>query len=107
VLPRAKDGELGVTVTDVSWTAVPVPERLTVWGLLLALSVIVTSPVLVPAAVGVNVMLIVHFPKAATVNPQVFDCAKSPATTMLVMERLVGWLLVRVTDVAGLVVPIN
>ncbi len=55
--------------------AIPVPVRPTVWGLPLALSVIVMAPVRVPVAVGVNVTLIVQFPLAATDAPHVFVCA--------------------------------
>jgi hypothetical protein len=53
----------------------PVPLRLTLCGLPLALSVIVMAPVRVPVAVGVNVTLIVQLPLAATDAPQVFVCA--------------------------------
>ncbi len=50
--------------------AVPVPARLTICGLLLALSVMVTVPVRVPVAVGVNVTLIAQLAPAATELPQ-------------------------------------
>jgi hypothetical protein len=52
--------------------AVPVPVKLTVCGLPLALSVMVTAPVRDPAAVGVKVTLIVQFEPAATLVVQVF-----------------------------------
>ena len=51
--------------------AVPVPVRLTVCGLPMALSAIVTEAVRVPAVVGVNVTLIVQLPPAATELPHV------------------------------------
>src|SRR5438105_3019414 len=82
-------------------TAVPVPVRLVVWGLLLALSVTVRVAVRVPAAVGVKVTLIVQLPPAATLVPQLLVCVKSPllvpVTAMLVMLKAVLPGLERVT----------
>jgi len=49
----------------------PEPFRLTVCGLLLALSLMVSEPEAVPATVGVNVTEIVHFFPALTELPQV------------------------------------
>ena len=49
----------------------PLPVRLTVWGLLPALSVMVRVPVRVPVTVGVKVTLMVQLPPAATDVPQV------------------------------------
>lgn len=57
---------------------IPVPVRDTVWGLLLALSVIVRVPVRVPRVLGVNVTLTLHFAPAARDVPQVFVWVKSP-----------------------------
>ena len=51
--------------------AVPVPVRLMVWVAGLALSVMVTAPVLVPAAVGLKVTLRVQLAPTATLGPQV------------------------------------
>ena len=45
----------------------PVPAKLTVCGLLAALSLIVIAPVSAPPAVGVNVTLIVQLAAAASV----------------------------------------
>jgi len=50
----------------------PVPAKLTVCGLPLALSVIVSDALREPAAVGVNVTLMVQLAPAKTVLPQVF-----------------------------------
>jgi hypothetical protein len=73
-----------LTVTDVPTTpevtvrlvmtgrAVPLPVRVTVWGLLLALSVTVRVPGRDPTAVGVNVTLTVQVAFAASNVPQVF-----------------------------------
>ena len=51
--------------------AAPVPERLTVCGLLLALSVMLSEAVRLPLAEGVNLTLIVQLALAATELPQV------------------------------------
>ena len=59
--------------------AVPVPERLTVCGLPLALSVMLTEAVRLPLAAGLNVTLIVQLALAATELPHVLVCAKSLA----------------------------
>ena len=50
------------------------------------LSVTVTAPVRLPAAVGVKVTEIVQLPPATRLDPQVFVSAKSPDATMDVME---------------------
>ena len=50
---------------------VPVPERLTVCGLPLALSEMLTEAVRLPLAAGVNFTLIVQLALAATELPQV------------------------------------
>jgi hypothetical protein len=55
-----------------------VPVRLTVCGLPLALSVMVSVAVRLPKVVGVNVRLIVQLPFASTELPQLFVCPKSP-----------------------------
>jgi len=53
----------------------PVPVRLAVCGLFVALSVTLSVAVRVPAAVGLKVTLIVQFAPAATLAPQLFVCA--------------------------------
>jgi hypothetical protein len=85
--------------------AVPVPDKLTVWGLPAALSTIVTVPVRVPATVGENVTLIVQLPPGATLAPQVLLCAKSPDAAWLVIDSGPVPVLVSVTVRALLVVP--
>ena len=50
---------------------VPVPDRVTLCGLLEALSVTTTVPAFVPVAVGVKVTEIVQFAPAATEVPHV------------------------------------
>jgi hypothetical protein len=88
----------------------PVPAKLTVCGLLEALSVSVRLPERLPAAVGVNVTLITQLLLAATgtVVLQVVPLAaiaKSPVTVMLVKLKDAVPLLVTVTGLAALVVP--
>ena len=51
--------------------AVPVPERLTVCGLPLALSMMLTEAVRLPLAEGVKITLIVQWALAATELPHV------------------------------------
>jgi hypothetical protein len=80
-----------------SGVATPVPVRLTVCVAGLALSVMVTTPVLVPAAVGLKVTLRVQLALAATLEPQVLVWEKSPLALMLVIPRLAFPVLLRVT----------
>jgi hypothetical protein len=61
----------------------PVPLKVTVCGLLLALSVIVNAPLTVPVAEGVNVTLIVQLPPAAMLAPQLLDWAKLLGETVM------------------------
>jgi len=51
----------------------PVPLKLTVCGVPLALSAMERDALSVPVAPGVNVTLIVQLAPAATLVPQVFD----------------------------------
>ena len=88
---------------------VPVPVRVMVCGLPLALSVMLTEAVRVPAAAGVNVTLIVQLLFAATELPQVLVWLKSlafvPVSEMLVMLKLAFPVFIRTTACAALVVP--
>ena len=77
-----------------------------VCGLLLALSLTLNCPVLVPVAVGVNVTLIVHFfPAARLVAHVVADAAKSPVVEITISVSATSWSLVRVKVFAALAVP--
>ena len=80
---------------------VPVPERLTDWGLPVALSVMARAAARLPAAEGVNLMLMVQLAPAATLDPQLFVWAKSlalaPKTAMLEMLKAELPELLRVT----------
>jgi hypothetical protein len=105
VAPATTDGFVGVTAIESKPAVDPVPERLTVCGLLLPLSVMVKVPVRDPTTVGVKVTLIVHLEWVATEVPQVFVWAKSPTTETPVIASAVGRLLASVTETELLVVP--
>jgi hypothetical protein len=64
----AKVKVVGDTTTPVA----PLPVRLTVWGLFVALSTTVMDPLTAPVLVGLNVTEIVQFLPALTLVPQVF-----------------------------------
>ena len=89
--------------------AVPVPDRLTVWGLPLALSLMLTEAVRLPLAVGVKVTLMVQLPPAATELPHVLVWAKSPALVpaiaTLVRVKVALPSLVKVADRGALALP--
>jgi hypothetical protein len=86
-------------------SAMPVPLRLTVCGLLLALSVMVTAPLSAPVAVGVNVTEITHFFPGKTELPQVLISAKGALATMLLIVSVAVPVLVRLTFFAAVVLP--
>src|SRR6267378_3719502 len=69
----------------------PLFLSVTVCGLPAALSVMVTDATRLPAAVGLNVTLIVQLAPPATLAPHVFVCEKSPAfvpaIAMLVIDN--------------------
>jgi hypothetical protein len=89
---------------------VPVPVKLTVWVLPVApllLSVMVSVPVRVPAALGVKVTLMVQEPPAVTLLPQLLASEKSPLMAMLATVSTALPVLLRVTVCAALVVPVS
>jgi hypothetical protein len=102
--------KLTLIVLRLTLGAVPVPLKLTVCGLPLALSVSVRLPERLPVAVGVNVTLITQLALAATgalvlqVVP-LAAIAKSPVAAMLVKLRGAVPLLVTVTALGEPVVP--
>jgi len=71
-----------VTAAAVTTGATPVPVNVTVWGDPVALSVILTVPVRLPAPVGVNVTDRVQIPPAEMLEPQLWLTAKSPEATI-------------------------
>ena len=93
----------------VTVDAIPVPLTLTLWGLWETLSVTDTSALRVPAAVGWKVTVIVQLAPAATVEPQLVDCAKSlgfaPPSAMLEMPTAELPAFVTVLVWAALAVP--
>ena len=102
VAPTGSDGNVG-DAGKPTVAPVPVPLKLTLWVLPPtppASSVMVREPVRVPAALGSKVTLMVQFPEAATLEPQVLVWEKSlkPAVTAtLAMERVAVPGFVRVT----------
>ena len=96
-------------LADVLETATvdPVPLKVTLWIELLALSVIVSVPVRLPAAVGVKVTEILQLAVAARLLPQVLVSAKSPVAAIEVMVSAAVPELVRVTVCAARVVLVG
>ena len=80
----------------------PAPERLTDWGLPVALSVMARAAARLPLAEGVKVTLVVQLAPAASELPQLLVWEKSlafePNTATLVMLNAALPELVRVTD---------
>jgi hypothetical protein len=94
--------ELAESVTGV----LPVPERLTVCGLVNEASVNVSVPEIEPVVVGENVTPTVHLAPAAMLVPQVLlATAKLALAAMLLNVSATFSLLVRVTLLAELVLP--
>jgi hypothetical protein len=86
--------------------ATPVPERLTVWGLVLALSVNVRTPVAGPSAAGVNVTPAEQLAPAAIPVPQVLLVTAKPALAVMPLKlRAVLKRFVTVTVRAEVVSP--
>src|SRR5579862_7288465 len=105
---------IGLLPTHIAGAnAVPTPLRLKIVGLPVALCAIATVARRVPAAVGVNVALIVHVPPAEIGLPlvQSLETEKSfdpvPEIVTLEMIRSVEPQFVIVTLCTALVVPIN
>ena len=72
----------------------------------MALSMIVSVPARLPAAVGVNLTETEQFAPAATDVPQMLVCAKSPDVAIELRVSAAWPLLVSVTVCAALVVPV-
>ena len=70
VVSTVCDGNVKVVGAGITMTVVPVPDRVTVWGEVAALSVIVMVPGRLPLVVGANVTLIVQVAPPANVVPQ-------------------------------------
>ena len=86
----------------------PMPVSEIVCGLLPVLSVRVSVPVRVPAAVGVNFTLIVQLAPGATVLPQVPTPANPKSPVKLALNvRVALPVLASVVNCAPLLVPTN
>ena len=85
VVPMARVGKL--RLFGDKETAVPMPLKLTLCGLLPALSVSVSVPLRGPAAVGLKVTRMVQLAPPARLVPQLLVWAKSPLAVMLVMSK--------------------
>jgi len=84
----------------------PGPVRVEICGLLLAVSLTCTFPVLGPAAVGTKTTWIVHVLFAAKLVPQVVaNTAKSPLVETAILFSVTLWLLVKVNVFGKLVEP--
>jgi hypothetical protein len=109
VVPKAIDGLAGVTAIEVKIAATPLPLSETVCGVLPALSLKLSVPVLVPTAVGENVTDAVQLLPAPSVFGLSGQLDVTPKTVvplvMLVIFRAAVWLFVNVTVCDGLVVP--
>jgi hypothetical protein len=103
LVPIARVGKLRLLADKE--TAVPVPLKLTLCGLLLALSVRVSEPVRLAAAVGVKVTVMVQLAPAARLVPQVLVWAKSPLAVMLLRLKADWPVLDKVRVFGLLVVP--
>jgi hypothetical protein len=102
-------GFVGATKIESKPERVPVPDKLAVCGLVLALSVMVRVPVRVPRAVGVKVTEIAQVAPAPNVlgdNGQVEVCAKSPEVKTPEIVSGTVWVFFRVTLFPVLVVLI-
>ncbi len=91
LLPTSWLGKLKLLGERLAAAAAPVPERLTIWGLPLALSATASEAVAAPAVAGVNMIEIVHWVPAATEELHVLVWVKSvalaPVKAILVMLR--------------------
>ena len=84
----------------------PVPVRLEVCGLPVALSFTCNVPVRVPVCVGLNTTLIVHFDFAARLDAQVVvETLKSPVVPIVIPVKATLCLLESVNTFATLLVP--
>src|SRR5271156_6880401 len=81
----------------------PLPERSTICGLLVALSVMMTEPKTDPPRVGAKETLTMQLLPAAMLDPQVLVWVKSALWTMLLTETAELELLFTVTSLAALV----
>jgi hypothetical protein len=89
---------------NVIAAAVPVPLSGMVWGLVLALSVMVMLPEILPVVVGVKVTLMVQLPPAAPPVPQLLVWEKLAEAAILAIVSFPPVLLVSLTTLTALLV---
>jgi hypothetical protein len=95
-------------VSETLLDAAPVPVKVTICGLVLALSVMVNVPLSGPVVVGAKLTLMVQFVPAARVEElagQLLVSEKLALVTMLVIVRGTVPVLLTVTGCEALVVP--
>ena len=98
--PTGRDGFPGVMPMAITPDGMPVPDKVAVCGLVLALSVTVRVPVSAPNALGENTTEMVQFAPAARVfgdRGQFEVWEKLPEVEMLKMVKGVGRLFCTVT----------
>lgn len=83
----------------------PVPDRVTIWGLPWALSVMVRASMRLPETVGARVTVNVQYDAAATVVPQSSVSAKSGSMVLPLMVSPFEPILRRTVVCDGLVLP--
>src|SRR5262249_53849661 len=104
VVPTATVPKL--SETGESESCVPVPVKVTVCGLVGALSLILNVPVRTPIRVGVKVTPTLQLAPGATVVPQVLPLmAKSPLMLILLILSVAAPVFVSLTTVAALLAP--
>jgi hypothetical protein len=104
-VPTAAVAKVNVVGVTLAVDTPPVPESETVWVVpLWESSVTVRAPVREPAVVGVKTTVTTQLPPAATDDPQLLDCEKSPVAEMeLMFNDMVPLLLMVTVDPAELV----
>jgi len=106
-LPRRKKPRISAgLVVENRPSYLPVPVRLEVCGLPMALSLTCNVPVLVPVAVGVNTTLMVQVALPDRLVVQVVaETLKFPVVEITMLVRATLCLLASVNTFAGLLVP--
>jgi len=97
--------ELGEPAAGEIEKSVPSPESETICGLSVALSTMTSVPALPPAALGVNVTVMVQFAPPATLLPQLLLARKSLLALIEEMASVPPPLVVSVTDCPELLLP--
>jgi len=91
-------------VGDRDTLEIPVPDRVTVCGLVFASSKIVSVPAMLPVVEGVNVTLMTQVPLGAIGVVHALAAKAAGVAVILLMFRGTDWLFVSVTVLGALVV---